>query len=97
MATYQGVLWRRIGIGILSLWILTGVLWFSLWDFYVGTKPRANDVSNGRVIPLSSHGIVVYLTPEESAKLKLLNYGVYAFTFAFAAVYIWKKPFGNQE
>ena len=97
MTSDRGIFWKRAGIGILALWFVTGVLWFSLWNYYASTKPRELQASNGRVIPLASHGIVVYLTREEAAKLRLLNYGVYAFTFAFVVIYVSKRPFGDHH
>jgi hypothetical protein len=93
----RSVFWKRIGVGILAIWLLTGVLWFSLWNYYATTKPREIQAERGRLIPLSSHGIVVYLTQEEARNLKLLNYGVYVCTFAFVFFYLFKRPFGDRH
>ena len=88
--------WKSIAIGVLAIWIATGAMWFSLWNYYVSTSPREMQSSHGRVVPLSSHGIIVYITEKEGGRLKLLNYGTYAFAFAFVLIHLFKKPFGDR-
>jgi hypothetical protein len=51
-----------------------GMAWFSLWDHYVSTRPREMQSASGRVIPLHSHGVVVYLTEDERKRLTFLNH-----------------------
>jgi hypothetical protein len=59
-------LWKAIAVGVLVSWIFTGYVWYATWESFVSTKPRQMEIATGRTIPLSSHGIVVYLTVNES-------------------------------
>jgi hypothetical protein len=89
--------WKAIAVGVLVSWIFTGYVWYATWESFVSSKPRQMEIASGRTIPLSSHGIVVYLTVSERDRLKLLNRCCYGFTFAFFLIYMFKKPFGNTE
>jgi hypothetical protein len=50
-----------------------------------------------RVIPLSSHGIVVYLSIEERHRLAFLNHAGEVLAVGFLVVYFLKKPLGNPR
>src|SRR5215472_2051263 len=65
---------KYLQIAPLVCTLTVGLSWFALWNDFVSTRPRSMDVSVGRVIPLASHGVVVYLTKEEGQRLSLLNH-----------------------
>jgi hypothetical protein len=75
---------------LLCTWAV-GFSWYSLWNDYVVTRPRSMDSRAGRVIPLTSHGVVVYLTEEERQKLALLNHVGYGIGLTFVSFSIWKQ------
>jgi hypothetical protein len=51
------------------------------------------DSTEGRVIPLSSGGIVVYLTQEEKDRLKLLDIAGTGLLLSIVAVHVLKRRF----
>ncbi len=59
------------------------MVWFSLWDHYVRTRPTEMQIASGRVIPLYSHGGRVYLTQGERRRLSLLYHAVEGFAASF--------------
>lgn len=65
-------LWTYVQVALLVCTLAIGLSWYSLWESYVVTRPRAKQVDAGRVIPLRSHGVVVYLTQNERQKLTVL-------------------------
>jgi hypothetical protein len=67
-------LWTYLQVALLVCTLTIGSSWYSLWQHYVVTRPRAREVETGRIIPLVSHGVVVYLTENERQKLPVLNY-----------------------
>jgi hypothetical protein len=77
------VLWKRLTIGFVIVWMAVGMMWFSLWEHYVSTRPREMQSASGRVIPLHSHGLVVYLTQDERNRLRFLNRTAEAFAVVF--------------
>ena len=77
------VFWKRLTIGIVAAWMAVGMAWFSLWDHYVRTRPREMQIALGRVIPLHSHGVVVYLTEDERRRLSFLNHTAEALAVPF--------------
>jgi hypothetical protein len=87
--------WKWLTLGLFLAMMLMGMLWFSTWNYYVSSRPREIQVTQGRVIPLSSHGIVVYLTVEERNRLAFLNHAGEVLAVGFLLVYFLKKPFGN--
>ena len=95
MANKAPRFWRWLTLGLFLTVMSTGTLWFSLWNYYVSTRPREIQVTQGRVIPLSSHGIVVYLTLEERNRLAFLNHAGEVLAVTLLLVYFLKKPFGN--
>ncbi len=55
----------------------------ALWMHYYDTRPKVLDASQGRIIPLNTHGIVVYLTNSEHLRLQtLMITGVACFVLA---------------
>lgn len=91
----SNLLWKRLTFGVFAVMLAIGISWVSLWDYYVSTRPREIEVGQGRTIPLSSHGIVVYLTHSEAEKLKILNHTGYVLAGTFLLIYFVKKPFGD--
>jgi hypothetical protein len=87
--------WKRLTLGIFIVMIIDGLSWLYLWDHYVSTKPREVHADQGRTVPLSSHGIVVYVTESERSKLTLLHYTGMALAAVFLTIYFVKKPFGE--
>lgn len=77
--------------------MFTGLLWYATWESFVSRKPRQMEMANGRTIPLSSHGIVVYLTESERDRLKLLSRCCYGFTVVLFLIYFFKRPFREGE
>jgi hypothetical protein len=77
------VFWKRLTLGIAVGWMAAGLVWVSLWDHYVRTRPREMQNASGRVIPLHSHGFVVYLTEDERNRLRFLNRTVEVFAVSF--------------
>src|SRR5438132_2251434 len=67
-------LWTYLQVALLVCTLTIGSSWYSLWQHYVVTRPRARQVEAGRTIPLVNHGVVVYLTQNERQKLSILNY-----------------------
>jgi hypothetical protein len=90
----SAIFWKRVAVALLVSWVTAGLLWFSLWESYIRTKPREVQRNSGRVVPLISYGVVVYLTNDERDRLTFLNYAVYVFTISFGLVQLVKKPFG---
>jgi len=95
MANKASRFWKWLTLGLFLAMISTGMSWFSLWNYYVSSRPREIQVTQGRVIPLSSHGIVVYLTMEERNRLAFLNHAGEVLAAGFLLVYFLKKPFAN--
>jgi len=91
------VFWKRLAIGALVVCLVTGMLWFSLWNQYVSTRPREMQRASGRIVPLSSHGIVVYLTEDERNRLRFLYYAGDVFGLSFVLIYLLKRPFRNPN
>ncbi len=85
--------WKRLQVVLLICTMGTAVCWFSLWWHYVGTRPRTIDSTQGRVFPLSSHGIIVYLTQEEKDRLKVLYLVGSGLALSIVAVHVLKRPF----
>ena len=91
------VFWKRLAIGTLVVCMAMGMLWFSLWNYYVSTRPREIQRASGRIIPLSSHGMVVYLTESERNRLRFLYYAGNVFGLSFVLIHLLKRPFGNPN
>ncbi len=77
------VFWKRLTIAIVVSWMSVGMVWFSLWDHYVRTRPVEMQIASGRVIPLFSHGRCVYLTEGERARLSFLYHSLEGFAAFF--------------
>ena len=95
------VFWQRLTIGIVASWMLVGMVWFSLWDHYVRTRPTEMQIASGRVIPLSSHGRCVYLTERERRRLSILYHSVEGFAASFLLLLLLnritsKPPAGTE-
>jgi hypothetical protein len=85
--------WKRLQVILLICTFGIAVCWYSLWEHYVLTRPRTIDGTQGRVIPLSSHGIIVYLTQEEKDRLKLLDIAGTGVLLSMIVVHVLKRPF----
>jgi len=87
--------WKRLQVALFILTMAASVMWLSLWDHYVQTRPREPQSASGRVIPLFSHGVVVYLTQEERGKLTLIYRVGCTVAVSGVLVYLFKRPFGR--
>lgn len=85
-----------VQVVLLICTMAVGISWYSLWESYVVTRPRVSQVETGRTIPLRSHGVVVYLTHDESQKLKVLNSVGDVMAFIFISLSIWKQFLRRQ-
>src|SRR5216684_1296186 len=65
--------WTYLQVALLVCTLTIGLSWYSLWEHYAVTRSRAMQVEAGRIIPLVSHGVVVYLTQGERQKLAVLS------------------------
>jgi hypothetical protein len=84
------VFWKRLQV-VLSITALAGsIAWYSLWDHYVRTRPATMNSEAGRVIPLHSHGLVVYLTTSERQKLRFTNYAATVAAILAVLIYVAK-------
>ena len=62
-------LWTRLQLILFVMVTAASICWFSLWWHYVATRPRSPEASEGRIIPLHSHGVTVYLNNDEKQRL----------------------------
>ena len=85
--------WRSFEAITSVLAIASVVGWYVLWMHYASTRPRNMDASSGRVIRLYTHGLTVYLNPEEKNRLRVLNYMTGIFALSAAIVDVLKRPF----
>jgi hypothetical protein len=69
------------------------VLWFSLWWAYVETRPRTMQISSGNVVPLHSHGVVVYITKRDEHTLETFLYVAFTLGIVMVVIHIIKQPF----
>jgi len=85
-----------------SLLCFTGLtIWlfhFCVWYQYDGTRPTKAIESAGRIFPQNTHGHVVYLTKEESARLThltVLAFGLMGSGFLVRGLFVegfhWRK------
>ena len=88
--------WTYVQVVLLVCTLSIGLSWYSLWEHYVATRPRSKDAQVGRVIPLVSHGIVVYLTQEEQRKLKVLDSVGTGVGLTFVLFSVWKQFIRRQ-
>lgn len=89
-------IWTYVQVALLICMLAVGMSWYSLWESYVATRPRVSQVEAGRTIPLRSHGVVVYLTHDESQRLKVLNSVGDVMAFIFISFSIWKQFLRRQ-
>ncbi len=79
--------------------IISGILalgfWgrsFYAWTYFNAHEPHAPDNISGRVLPLSTHGSVVYLTPgEQNLLYGLIGAGAAFFLLAASFYYSQRK------
>jgi hypothetical protein len=62
--------WKRVQILLYALTLASGAISVSLWEHYSRTGSTTPQPELGRVLPLNSHGVIVYLTRVEREKLK---------------------------
>ena len=94
--TQQGrgqLFWKRLQVALFILTLATGAAWYSLWEHYVQTRPRIMQSAVGRVIPLHSHGLVVYLTKDEQDWLTLIYFTGSVLALSVVVIHIFKTPF----
>ena len=83
----------RLQVALFILTLATGAAWYSLWEHYVQTRPRIMQSAVGRVIPLHSHGLVVYLTKDEQDWLTLIYFTGSVLALSVVVIHIFKTPF----
>jgi hypothetical protein len=78
-----------------------GIYGFYLDDFYYRTAPRMPDEANGRVVRENVHkGTIVYLTVEESEKIRyspFIGFGVFMIGAILAEIWNIGQPHAQQN
>jgi hypothetical protein len=87
------VFWKRLQVILFIIGLAFGIAWYSLWDHYVRTRPATVQSESGRVIPLHSHGLVVYLTRSEQQKLHFTYYAGFVAGILIVLIHVVKEPF----
>ena len=81
----------EISLGVASLLLALGDFW--LWNQYARSLPIVENLAEGRLYPLNTHGHIVYLTRFEHTLLYALIFSSAAFFVAAILIDILKKPF----
>jgi hypothetical protein len=63
------IVWKVLAFSGVAIWLF----YIGLWTYYDSTRPRLPDVATGRVVVQNTHGHYVYLTAEESSRLRDLE------------------------
>ncbi len=85
--------WKRLQVTLFIGGLAASLCWYSLWEHYVKTRPRTIQSETDRVIPLRSHGLVVYLTKNEDRKLTLFYSIGCVLGLSIVAIHLLKEPF----
>jgi hypothetical protein len=89
--------WKRLEAAFFIVGLAASAAWFSLWWAYVEIRPRKIQISSGNVVPLHSHGVVVYLTPSDKHTLQVLYYIGFTSGIAAVVIHLVKEPFKRQR
>jgi hypothetical protein len=60
---------KALAYALALMCVISGCLAFGLPYHYAATRPRTPTPSEGRVLPMANHGVVVYLTDAEDQML----------------------------